>query len=55
MLYLFGRGGGSDGNAGGSSVNEGLGKVRRVIEGHCEEYEFKCFTSLVGGDGVIWL
>ena len=39
----------------GLSVQERLDKVRRVIEGHCEEYEFKCFTSLVGGDGVIWL
>ena len=44
-----------DDNAAGLSVNERLDKVRRVIEGHCEEYEFKCFTSLVGGDGVIWL
>ena len=43
-----------DDNA-GLSVQERLDKVRSVIEGHCKEYEFKCFTSLVGGDGVIWL
>ena len=41
------------GNAGGLSVNERLENVRRVIEGHCEEYEFKCLSSLVGGDCVI--
>ena len=38
------------------SVNKRLDKVRGAIEGlDHEEYEFKCFTSLVGGDGVIWL
>ena len=39
------------------NVEERLNKVRARIEDHSSnvEYNYKCFTSSVGGDGVLWL